>query len=365
MNFSYSEKDLELLSDRDPVMGEYIRKKGKIERSVNEDVFYSVVDSIAGQQISSAALETVRRKLLEISGGVTPERISALSAEELKTCGMSLKKAENIKAFAESVCSGKTDLKSFGEKDDEEIIEELTAFRGIGRWTAEMTLIFSLQRKDVLSFGDFGIRKGLCMLYGYEKISRELFEKFRKRFSPCCTVASFYLWEAAREPEPLNKEDFAVIKTPAGLLEIKGDNRGIESVLWTEEKEKPGVNPVVRKAAEELEEYFEGKRKVFDVPLNTAGTDFQKRVWEETAKIPFGKTKTYGEIASLIGSPRGARAVGGAVNRNPVNIIVPCHRVLGADSSLTGYRGGIERKRFLLEIEGALKASGGIAEKAQ
>lgn len=357
MNFSYSHKELKFLSERDKVLGEYIRKKGKIERSVNADVFYNVIDSIAGQQISSAALQTVRKKLLEITGGVTPEKINALSAEKIKRCGISLKKAENIKAFAESVCSGKTDLESFKEKEDEEIIKELTAFRGIGRWTAEMTLIFALQRKNVLSFGDFGIRKGICVLYGYEKIDKKLFEQFRERFSPYGTIASFYLWEAARENTDLNKEDFAVIKTPAGSLEIKGDNRGIKSILWTEEKEREAENAVVKEAVKQLKEYFDGKRKVFDVPINTDGTEFQKKVWQETAKIPFGETRTYGEIASAVGNPKGSRAVGGAVNKNPVNIIVPCHRVIGADSSLTGYRGGLERKRHLLELEGILKAS--------
>ncbi len=357
MNFSYSDAELQFLEERDCVLGEYIKKKGRIEREIKPDVFYSVIDSITGQQISSAALESVRKKLFEITGGVTPERINSLSAHQIRSCGMSLKKAENIKAFAESVCTGKTDLDAFKDMSDEEIIEALTAFRGIGRWTAEMTLIFALGRKNVLSFGDFGIRKGLCVLYGFEKMDRELFEMFRERFSPLGTVASFYLWEAAREPESLNKEDIAVIKTPAGSLKIEGSNRGIKSVLWTEEEERKAQNPLVREAAKQLKEYFDGKRKNFDIPLDTQGTEFQKRVWSETAKIPFGETRTYGEIAAAAGSPMAARAVGGAVNKNPVNIIVPCHRVIGFDSSLTGYRGGIETKRRLLELEGVLKAS--------
>lgn len=357
MIFSYSDAELQFLGERDCVLGEYIKKKGRIEREINPDVFYSVIDSIAGQQISSAALESVRKKLFEITGGVTPERINSLSADQIRLCGMSLKKAENIKAFAESVCTGKTDLDAFKDMGDEEIIEALTAFRGIGRWTAEMTLIFALQRKNVLSFGDFGIRKGLCVLYGFEKIDRKLFEMFRKRFSPFGTVASFYLWEAAREPESLNREDYAVIKTPVGSLKIEGDNRGIKSVLWTQEEEREGENPVVREAAKQLEEYFDGRRKEFSVPLNVHGTEFQKKVWLETSEIPFGETRTYGEIAAAVGNPKGSRAVGGAVNKNPVNIIVPCHRVIGSDSSLTGYRGGIETKRRLLELEGFLKAS--------
>lgn len=351
MYFSYTDEELKFLASKDRILGEYIEKKGRIEREIYPDVFSCVVNSIAGQQISSAALNSVWEKLIGISGGITAEKLHALSAEEIKGSGMSLKKAENIKAFTESVFKGETDIESFAEKSDEEVITELTAFRGIGRWTAEMVLIFAMNRKNVLSFGDFGIKKGICSLYGYEKITKEIFSDFRERFSPYGTLASFYLWEGAREELSFPKEDFAVINTPLGRLKITALEGKINSVLWTEEKERGSALPVIKNAAAELSEYFSGKRKVFTVPVSLEGTDFRKKVWAETAKIPYGETRAYKEIAEMAGNEKGCRAVGGAVNKNPVNIIIPCHRVVGSKGSLTGYAGGLWRKEKLLELE--------------
>jgi len=109
--------------------------------------------------------------------------------------------------------------------------------------------------------------------------------------------------------------------------------------------------PLIKKAAAQLDEYFNGKRKVFNLPLKLYGTDFQIDVWKALQNIPFGETRCYGEIARVIGKPKACRAVGMANNRNPIVIIVPCHRVIGHDGSLTGFGGGIELKRRLLELE--------------
>jgi len=111
---------------------------------------------------------------------------------------------------------------------------------------------------------------------------------------------------------------------------------------------------VIKQAAAQLTEYFAGKRKVFDLPLEFRGTDFQKSVWEALLEIPWGETKTYGEIAKRIGNPKAQRAVGMANNRNPIAVICPCHRVIGQDGSLTGYAGGLGRKEYLLKLEGAM-----------
>lgn len=112
--------------------------------------------------------------------------------------------------------------------------------------------------------------------------------------------------------------------------------------------------PLIKGAARQLSEYFAGKRKAFDLPLAPEGTDFQKRVWEELTKIPYGETRSYGELAAALGNPRAARAVGMANNRNHLMIVIPCHRVIGADGSLTGFGGGLGMKRALLALEGAL-----------
>lgn len=122
--------------------------------------------------------------------------------------------------------------------------------------------------------------------------------------------------------------------------------------LWDEDGkgEKSSIN---NKALEELLLYFDGKLKQFTVPLDMRGTDFQKKVWQQLLKIPYGKTASYGDIARAIGKPGASRAVGGANNKNPLPIVVPCHRVVGSDGSLVGYGGGLEIKKFLLRLESA------------
>lgn len=109
--------------------------------------------------------------------------------------------------------------------------------------------------------------------------------------------------------------------------------------------------PLHSKVAKELSEYFEGIRKVFDLPLATVGTDFQKRCWKALLQVPYGKTQSYGDIARAVGCPKGFRAVGMANNRNPIAIIIPCHRIIGTDGKLVGFGGGLEIKKFLLELE--------------
>ena len=120
---------------------------------------------------------------------------------------------------------------------------------------------------------------------------------------------------------------------------------------------RPGISPVLGQAAAEFEEYFRGEREAFSVALDPVGTEFQLAVWNEVARIPYRRTKSYGEIARLIGRDRAVRAVGAANAVNPLPIIVPCHRVIGSDGSLTGYAGGLSAKRWLLDHEGVLAGS--------
>ena len=108
---------------------------------------------------------------------------------------------------------------------------------------------------------------------------------------------------------------------------------------------------LIKRMAEEIEEYFAGKRRSFDIPLSMSGTDFQRSVWKALQTIPFGETRSYKDIATQIGNPKACRAVGMANNRNPVAIVVPCHRVIGQDGSMTGYAGGISVKEYLLDVE--------------
>ena len=154
--------------------------------------------------------------------------------------------------------------------------------------------------------------------------------------------------------------------SPIGPLLLVGerDDAGgvrLSGIFMEEHRHGPAVDPswiedpaAFREVARQLDEYFAGTRPSFDLPLAPGGTPFQRRVWEELARIPAGTTVTYGELARRAGRPGAARAVGAAVGRNPVSIVVPCHRVVGSDGALTGYAGGIARKAFLLALEGAM-----------
>jgi len=145
----------------------------------------------------------------------------------------------------------------------------------------------------------------------------------------------------------------ASYRSPIGVIEVVGTERGVLSLDFTDgAKAHAGpAAPILAECLNEIDEYFRGRRKVFSLVLDLRGTDFQKAVWQELLKVPFGTTTTYGAIARALKNGQAMRAVGGANHRNPVSIIVPCHRVIGADGSLTGYGGGLWRKEWLLAHE--------------
>ncbi|MCL3862891.1 methylated-DNA--[protein]-cysteine S-methyltransferase [Actinotalea sp. K2] len=152
-----------------------------------------------------------------------------------------------------------------------------------------------------------------------------------------------------------------VVGSPVGELTLVATDEALTGVYMTAHRRMPALatlgapeptHPCLVQAAEELEEYFAGQRRHFDVAVHLVGSEFQRRVWAALTDIPYGETWTYGELSEHVGAgPRAVRAVGGANGRNPVSIVVPCHRVIGADGTLTGFGGGIERKRYLLDLE--------------
>lgn len=159
---------------------------------------------------------------------------------------------------------------------------------------------------------------------------------------------------------------FKTVPSPVGTLTLVANDKGLVAVLWPRDDPKrvrlpvltrSETHPVLRKAEKELAEYFAGRRKRFTVALDFAGTAFQKRVWQALLEIPFGETRSYGEIAHRLGKPKAVRAVGAANGRNPISIIAPCHRVIGADGALTGYAGGLKAKERLLALEGQGRTS--------
>lgn len=154
---------------------------------------------------------------------------------------------------------------------------------------------------------------------------------------------------------------YKTIPSPVGELKLVASERGLAAILW--ENDAPGRvplgamtedadHPVLVEAARQLDRYFAGELTSFDLPLDFSGTDFQKSVWAALLTIPFGETRSYGEIARQVGRPTAYRAVGAANGRNPISIVAPCHRVVGSNGSLTGFAGGIAAKQRLLALEG-------------
>lgn len=142
-----------------------------------------------------------------------------------------------------------------------------------------------------------------------------------------------------------------MIESPVGLLTLVSDGENLTELRFGDHRRNLEHCPVLVETARQLAEYFAGVRREFSIPLSPEGTEFQRSVWNALCSIPYGGTAAYGEIAARIGNPNACRAVGGANNRNPIAIIVPCHRVVGANGELTGYAGGLSTKAFLLALE--------------
>lgn len=195
--FRYGETEIQYLKQRDPKLGAIIDQIGPIERTVDDDLFSAIVHHIVGQQISTKAQQTIWRRMREDLGEINAETILAAGTERLQGVGMTFKKVEYIEDCARKAASGELDLKQLPQCSDKEIIDQLVSLKGIGVWTAEMILLFCLQRPDVFSYGDLAILRGLRMVYHHRKIDRKLFEKYRRRFSPYGSVASLYLWAVA------------------------------------------------------------------------------------------------------------------------------------------------------------------------
>ena len=149
--------------------------------------------------------------------------------------------------------------------------------------------------------------------------------------------------------------------SPVGRLKLVASEHGLMAILWENDDPKRvrldetveyANHTILRETARQLDDYFAGRRRVFDLPLAFNGTDFQKQVWQALLAIPFGETRTYGQLAAQLGNPSASRAVGAANGKNPISIIAPCHRVIGGNGKLTGFACGLEAKAFLLGLEG-------------
>jgi DNA-3-methyladenine glycosylase II len=195
--FQYGEKEIEHLKKADKKLAAVIEQVGVIERTVNPDLFSALVNSIVGQQISTKAHQTIWERMQKELGEITPVVIDNLPLEKVQKFGISFRKAEYIKSVARKIIANEFDINSLHAMSDKDVCAKLSELNGIGVWTAEMLMIFSMQRPNVLSFGDLAIQRGLRMVYRHREIDKTKFNQYWKRYTPYASVASLYLWAVA------------------------------------------------------------------------------------------------------------------------------------------------------------------------
>lgn len=204
--FKYGQEEIEYLKGKDEKLAEVIDKIGMIEREIVPDLFSALINSISGQQISTKAHKTIWKRIKNGLGDVTPDSINNCLDDELQRFGLTFRKVGYMKGVAHKVLSGEFNIAGLYKMTDQEVCDELPKLNGVGVWTAEMLMIFSMQRPDIISYGDLAILRGLRMVYHHRKISKKTFEKYKKRYSPHASVASLYLWAVAGGAIPEMKD---------------------------------------------------------------------------------------------------------------------------------------------------------------
>ena len=204
--FIYGQAEIDELKSNDKKLAEVIDKIGMIKRGVNPDLFSALINAIVGQQISTKAQKTIWKRMQTALIDINPESILSLSDTELQSLGLSFRKVEYIKNIAEKVHTRALDLSKLQFLTNDEVCSELSKLKGIGIWTAEMIMLFSMQRKNIVSFGDLAIVRGMRMLYHHREITPEKFAKYKRRYSPNGSLASLYLWAIAGGAIPEMKD---------------------------------------------------------------------------------------------------------------------------------------------------------------
>jgi DNA-3-methyladenine glycosylase II len=187
------------LKGADATLGAAMERLGKVERVIIPDLFAALIYAIIGQLISVKAVNTIWSRMQERFGEITPQNIAEKSADDIQACGITMKKATCIKCISEMVAQGSFNLHELLTLSDEAVIQKLSTLNGIGKWTAEMMLVNSMERPDVVSWGDIAIRRGMSKLYGLEDVTKEQFNEYKRRYSPYGSVASIYLWKISFE----------------------------------------------------------------------------------------------------------------------------------------------------------------------
>jgi DNA-3-methyladenine glycosylase II len=198
-HYDYGQAEMDYLISKDEALGAVINRLGKLERVITPDLFTALLQAIIGQLISVKAANTVWLRMVHQFGEVSPYNIASVSPDDIQNCGMTMKKAICIHTIAQLIVQGDFVIDELTNCSDAEVIAKLTKLNGIGQWTAEMLLIHSMERPDILSWGDIAIRRGIMKLYGLDSITKDQFEQYRLLYSPLGSIASIYLWEISSE----------------------------------------------------------------------------------------------------------------------------------------------------------------------
>ena len=339
--------------------------------------FELAVRAVIGQQVSVAGARTVAGRLVGAAGDAlpeatgtlthlfpTPEALVELAESDPGAFAMPASRRRALVALAEAVGSG--DVVIDPGADPVELRRSLVALPGIGSWTAEYVAMRALRDPDAFMPTDLGIRRGAKAL-GLPDNPAQLVA-VSEGWRPWRSYAMSHLWSLPmldrRDPCPTTERTSRMTtrtvtmpyESPIGRLVLECDGDVLIGVWLPNERrharnDADDVPPVLKETASQLDEYFAGERTDFDVRMELDGTDFQREVWTELTRIPYGETISYGELARRVGRPSAPRAVGQANGRNPIPVIVPCHRVL-ASNGIGGYGGGLKVKRQLLAVEG-------------
>lgn len=195
-SISFEPYEIEQLLQKEPLFVPWVDKIGAVVRNGNDNAYTSLIDSILAQQVSGSAAASITKRFAE-KFDYDAKAIAASSVEDLKACGLSSNKAKYVQGIAKAKLDKTVPFEKLHEKSDQEIADYLLKLKGVGPWTVDMMLIFTFFRKDVLSYPDFGIRKGICRLYGVDTLDLKCYEQIRTKLSPHLTLASFWLWEIA------------------------------------------------------------------------------------------------------------------------------------------------------------------------